>query len=341
MMFRTPTPASRAGHGRANIRGLRRLATPARRLALERWWPLLLLWTISTCTLGEVTAAEGGDVLVVEAHLQSGGARQALLLHRSLQGNVVRGEPGATVTLTTPSGGTVSYLESPPAFCAGAVPPEMTDSLTIEATCYATQANDDLLVQPGGAYELDVISARGEHLRGRTTVPGSFQGRRPAIPATSSFPACSLPPRTNLELMWTQSEGAWSYLATIEIIGLREALAGTDIEAPERLDLTGVSISQTDTTLVLPAEFGLFELTNVDPDLLVYLQGGFPPGVTARLRLSAVDRNYVNAIRGGSFHPSGVIRISSVIGDGVGVFASYVPRDLFIVVEQASQLARC
>jgi hypothetical protein len=293
------------------------------------------------CSLGEVTAAEGGDVLVVEGHLQASPQRQTILLHRSLRNGEARGEPNAEVTITGPDGVAVALSEVPQTVCAEDVSSELSDSLIVWAACYATSSPDELVVHPGATYQLDVVSERGERVRGRTTVPGSFRGRRPLVPDSEAFPACAMAPRTNLELMWTESEGAWSYLATVEITGLSGALEGTGIDAPDRVDLTGLSISQSDTTLVIPAEFGLFELSNLDQDLLIYLQGGFPPGVTARLRISALDRNYVNAIRGGSFNPSGAVRFSSVVGDGVGVFGSYVPRDLFIVVEPRSPLPRC
>lgn len=308
--------------------------------AWKGWLPLLLLVTLS-CRIGEVTATEGGDLLVVEGHLQARGQRQAVLLHRSLRGGVVRGEPGALVTITGPEGTSVQLEESPAQLCGDPASPDLNDALQVEATCYATATADDLPVRPGASYELEIISVRGERVRGRTTMPGEFAGRRPSITASNSLPGCSLPPRTNLELVWSVSEGAWSYLATLEVSGMKSALEGTGIEAPERFEVTGLAVSQTDTTLVLPAEFGLFELANLDTDLLVYLQGGFPGGVSARLRLSALDRNYVNAVRGGPFNPSGPIRISSVVGDGVGVFGSYVPLDLFIVVEENSPLPRC
>ncbi len=43
------------------------------------------------------------------------------------------------------------------------------------------------------------------------------------------------------------------------------------------------------------------------------------------MTVAAADRNYINGVRGGSFNPSGQVRISSVTGDGVGVFGSLVP----------------
>jgi hypothetical protein len=262
-----------------------------------------------------------------------------VVLHRSLQGELVRGEPGATVTLTGPDGDVVPLPQLPLEFCAGSVSPELTDSLSVAATCYATDFADRERVRAGETYELEVVTRGGERVRGRTTVPGEFEFRSPVTQGEFFF--CALPERTNLPLVWTRSKGAWSYLATMEVMGLRAALEGTGIEAPERLELTGLAISESDTTLVIPADFGLFELTNVPTELLVYLQNGFPPGVSVRLRLAALDRNYVNAIRGGSFNPSGPIRLSTVVGDGVGVFGSYVAHELFIVVETTAPLPDC
>lgn len=305
-------------------------------------WLALSGMLMCGCNLGEVTAAQGGDVLVVEGHLQANSReRQYVLLHRSLRDGEVRPEPGAAVTVTGPDGVPVEFEEVASGACAVLPRPGLEEEeVPVRVSCYATGQND-LFVLPGKTYELEVVSRSGERIRGRTTVPGDFAGRRPSLPPNSTVSACWLPPRTNIELMWSQSEGAWSYLANLEIVGLGSALSGSEMEVPDPLELTGLSISQTDTTLVLPREFGLFELTNVDQDLIAFLQNGFPPGVSLRLRVSALDRNYVNAIRGGSFNPSGAIRISSVVGDGIGVFGSYVPRDLFVVVEEEAPLPPC
>ncbi|MBD0319449.1 MAG: hypothetical protein ICV87_03885, partial [Gemmatimonadetes bacterium] len=62
-----------------------------------------------------------------------------------------------------------------------------------------------------------------------------------------------------------------------------------------------------------------------DNAALTALQSGFPDGVSVHLVVAAADRNYVNGVRGGSFNPSGPVRVSSVTGDGVGVFGSLVP----------------
>ena len=308
-----------------------------------RGWVLLLLAALSAgCDLGEITEAEGEDLLVVESHLQAARATQTVLLHRALRDGRMHAEPGARVTISGPDGVAVPLQESPFERCAVAprVDP-LEDWYTIHATCYSTATEDDLVVLPGATYELEVHTVRGEHVRGRTTVPGAFRGIRPAIPASQPFPVCGLPPMQNLELMWGQSAGASSYLATVRINGLAAALSDTDIIAPNSIELTGLAISRTDTTLVLPAEFGLFEIADLDDRLLILLQEGFPSGVSAHLRVIAADRNYVNGVRGGNFNPSGPVRISSVVGDGIGVFGSYVPRELFIVVEQDFTLTPC
>jgi hypothetical protein len=51
-----------------------------------------------------------------------------------------------------------------------------------------------------------------------------------------------------------------------------------------------------------------------------------PAGTAARVTVSAVDRNYVNWVRGGNFNPSGTVRIPSVEGDGTGFFGTSVTR---------------
>jgi len=55
------------------------------------------------------------------------------------------------------------------------------------------------------------------------------------------------------------------------------------------------------------------------------LRDGVPAEAEARLVLLAADRNYTNAVRGGRFNPSGNVRLTSVVGDAVGLFGSIVP----------------
>ena len=305
----------------------RRTALPSLR---PRAWPLLLsTLLLAGCELAEVTAAAGEDVLVVEAVLRAGDDRQQVLLHRSLSGGAIRGEPDARVVVRTPEGSDVRLHEQPLGLCASGLAPEMVDSLRIEASCYASDAGA-LDVRPGEVYELHVEPAGGGEARGRTVVPGDFALLRPGHTDVSG--SCSLPPATPLETVWSSSEDAWSYLVGVEISGLRAAFAGTGIEAPDLLELTGVAISERDTTLVFPGEIGLFDRFDENQALLIALQAGLPAGVRAEMVVTAADRNLVNAVRGGSFNPSGPVRVSSVIGAGIGLFGSLVPRRIVIEV---------
>lgn len=289
--------------------------------------PLLL----AACELTEVTTEPGADIVVVEAIIRAGSPRQSILLHRSLQGNEARPEPGARVTVTRGDGEEHTFSEGPLAICAeGSETSQAEGEVRVRATCYTTVLPSTFSITPGETYELRVVTTDGREMQGRTTLPGDFAFNH--APLDVPGVDCTLEPLTNLPITWSVSRGAWSYLAAMQIIRLREALAGSGIDAPDRLELTGLAISQNDTTLVIPSEVGVFELGSVDQEILKVLQIGFPAGVTVDLTVAAIDRNYANAVRGGSFNPSGPTRISSIVGDGVGVFGSIVPRSIQIQV---------
>jgi hypothetical protein len=129
-------------------------------------------------------------------------------------------------------------------------------------------------------------------------------------------------------------------VADLSITGLG-GLAGQGLHIPDPMLIRGVSVSQADTTLVLPAEFGVFERLQYDSDLLVAIRNGFPEGARIDLVLAAADRNWVNSVRGTGFNPSGLIRISTVVGDGVGVFGSLNVQRALVVVRKSTNLPRC
>jgi hypothetical protein len=280
------------------------------------------------CTLTEVVTEAGADLVVVESVLRPDTPFPRLLLHRALTGATIRGEPGARVVVRTETGREVVFQEAGAELClteVGAI-----GSLVNQATCYV--AEQELRVEPGRTYWLDVRTTRGERLRSRTVVPGAFSFR--GLPADSAgITRCSLPVLTPLTLTWTPSAGTWSYLANLQVRGLREALAGSGIrDIPDPLELTGLSITERDTSIVVPANFGVFERARFESELLQLLQLGFPVAVDASIVVAAVDRNYVNAVRGGRFNPSGSVRVSSIVGDGVGLFGSLVPLRVEITV---------
>ena len=98
------------------------------------------------------------------------------------------------------------------------------------------------------------------------------------------------------------------------------------------LSLLGLSLSAADTSIVYPAELGLFSRTELDHDLSVELQKGLPGGTEAEVTVAAVDGNFVNWARGGNFNPSGPVRVPSVTGDGTGFFGSALVRGFAVSV---------
>lgn len=297
---------------------------------------------LGACTLADVTVPPSEDRLVVEAVLRTDVSRQAILLHRSVREQASVGEPGAQVSVTAPSGREIVFHETEePCFT---ISPEYQDSeVAAGATCYLSALDAGRWVQPGETYDLTVRTTRGELARARTTVPGGFavNGIHTSGRNDLGEPACALPPETPLELTWTPSSGAWGYLAPLTVYGL-SAIFPASYEPPDPLELMGVSVSARDTTLLLPAEFGVFDRFSYNQNLLRALQAGLPDSSVARVVIAAADRNYINGVRGGNFNPSGQVRISSIVGDGVGVFGSLTPLAFTIDVgTEATSLPSC
>lgn len=283
---------------------------------------------LSGCTIADVAVAPGEDRLVVEAVLRTDVASQYILLHRSVQGGVAQGEPGAQIVVTRGDGLQTSFVQASAQICYSIDPAylQSDEPVEIRGTCYLSPPSITSWVIPGQTYDLTVRTTRGEVARGRTTVPGSFTLQGVVVSRWEDVPpvACTLRPNTPLLLTWTQAAGAWGYIAPLRIHGLSTVLPDS-FGTRDPLQLVGVSVSARDTSLVLPGEFGVFDRLSYNQSLLRLLQGGLPRGATARVVVAAADRNYINGVRGGAFNPSGPIRISSVVGDGVGVFGSLVP----------------
>jgi hypothetical protein len=295
-----------------------------------RIWGVLVAFLVAAmaaCELAEVAAPEGEDVLVAESVLRVGLRQQFLILHHSLEGRAIRGEPGATVLVTTAAGLRVQFQEATLREClVEDVDDWGIDSLQVNATCYASPLAAGRFVTPDQTYELSVQTVGGKILRGRTTVPSNYSFRTPAVAVsqTTRMVTCRLA-NTPFDLTWTHAEGAWAYLSSLELTDWGESLLAQGIEVPNPLELTGVSVSASDTTLLFPENLGVFQRFDLDQRLLLALQGGLPADANATLVILAADRNYTNGVRGGRFNPSGNIRTSSVVGDGIGVFGSVVP----------------
>lgn len=283
------------------------------------------------CRLEEVALAPPEDVVVAEVFLQAGEAQQFAFLHRSL-GTGALTVPNAVVELTGPDGRVAQYSPAAGIECVNAGSSFLPDTV---GSCYATTPAVRSLVSPGATYSLRIRLPGGGQLTGTTTVPGAFRLKRPSVAQ------CKLAPGTLLPMEWTRSVGAWVYLSETRLAHVRKAL-DPNATNDRSLDMTGLSISAEDTTIVFPSEFGLFDRFNdKDAPVLLALQKGLPEGVTATVTVSAADRNYVQWVRRGTFNPSGTVQIPSLQGDGTGVFGSLAPARFDLTSVATSPLPPC
>ena len=276
---------------------------------------------LAACDLQEVTVAESEDVVVAEITLRAGDSIQTAFLHRTRQPGVSGVVRDARIEVTNAQGDVLGFL-----------PVDSEACLTEEArgaagSCYVSERSDYAIV-PGETYTLRIELTSGEVMTSATRVPETFTLIRPAVAE------CSLPANTTLPMAWTSSSDAWVYVSETLLHGLAPILRERGIELEDDpLELFGLSISNQDTTVVFPTEFGLFQ--RFDEDLtraLIAIQNGLPAGVVADVTIAAADRNYVNWERGGNFNPSGLIRVASIRGDGTGTFGSMVTHRVVIHV---------
>lgn len=304
---------------------------------------LALTGAAAACELTESTAASGDDLVVVEALVKLGGPDfwnqpdvvggatasindVRVMLHRTIEGDLGRNQPvpGARVELRLPDGAVLRLPEVNVDYCRQSAPVEGTGSCYFASSIDA----DERLAAPlrslrgGMRLDLSIETVGGERLSSTSRIPGDFE-----LLGVASGSTLDLAANTLLDLGWTVSEGAWSYVAEAEISGLPAALAAEGITVEDDpLFLLGLAISASDTTIVFPSEFGVFDRFDLDRDLSLRLQQGLPAATRSRISVAAVDRNYVNWIRGGNFNPSGQVRVPSVQGDGTGFFGTSVVR---------------
>jgi hypothetical protein len=290
--------------------------------------PLLTL--VAGCELAEVTLTETEDLVVAEVLVQvrdddTGPPRPPsvlALLHRT--SGAPEGVPGAQVTIHTPRRD-VRLTQSGQFSCLSSLVPNYGTS------CYTASVADEAFIAPGDPLDIEITLPGGGRLTGSVRVPGDFHLIGPA--AAQSSPACRLAPDTTFTMRWSQSAGAWAYVSETALEDFRSGFAAKGIEvAEDSLYMFGLSTSAADTTIVFPREFGLIERLLLDRDLLVALQKGLPAGAFGPVTVAAVERNYTNWARGGTFNPSGQVRIPSLRGDGTGFFGAAVVRKITVVV---------
>jgi hypothetical protein len=314
-----PTAGGRVPGGRGAATGLRELVLLA-----------TAALAFAGCELEEVTVVDLVDVAVAETYVVIREDPAQNRVRAFLHGTTAGGAPNlrtfedARVRVTRSDGLVLDFGIVPVRECVDSLPPGAT------GTCFAADTALVRLISPGDALELRITFAGGEAMSA-VRVPGAFR-------FTGSGAQCRLVPDTSFDLVWSRSAGAWAYVSETLIEGLAAALEPEGIAADDPLYLLGLSVSAQDTTIAFPSEFGLFDRFDLDRALAVRLQRGLPDATYSRISVAAVERNYVNWVRGGSFNPSGAVRVSSLRGDATGVFAAAVVRDL-VVITSASPLA--
>ena len=294
--------------------------------ALRAWRPLAFaaILPLAGCELSEVTLTEPENILVAEVYVMVGDGDDQMMafLHWTLGPEAGAPELGlSSVHLITEDSTVINLQLRPPSDC---LLPEALPAVAgacFKATPFAVPP------APGSPFEVEIIVPDGRTLRGTTTVPEAFDLLSPA-----GGGVCYLGPNRPFRVRWSRSEGAWAYGAEAQFWGLRNALKPQGIEVEEdSVALLGLAVSDNDTTIVFPGEFGVFNRFELDRDLALALQKGMPQGAVAQVVVGALDRNYVNWVRGGNFNPSGPVRVSSIQGPGIGVFGSVVRRTLSVV----------
>jgi len=269
------------------------------------------------CELTEVSVAAPEPIVVAEVYFRADeeGGRGFALLHRS-GGAMPRDISGAEVWVRTEDGGLDRFGETGPEHCLDS---ELPEGFVIACHRLPPEVADRIVV-PGAGLDVEVRLRDGGRITGATRVPGAFEFVGPP----GDVESCLLPPLSLLPTQWTPSAGAWAYLPEAEI--RLEGFAAASVV------LTGVAISESDTRIVFPSEFGVFQRFGEDREFLIEIQDGLPDRSLAQVVVAAADRNTVNWLRGGNFNPSGQVRIPSLFGDGTGVVGAAVSRSFRVEV---------
>jgi hypothetical protein len=303
---------------------------------LPRFVCLTALAALGGCDLEEITIVEIEDVVIAEVYvnLLENPAKNEILafLHKTVGSpdSGIDQLPNARIVVSRSDGLALILAATANEACI-----ELSEAEEPGA-CFLADSVQTANLQPGDLLDIVITFAGGGVLTGAARIPSHFQLQ--GIP-----PACRLDPETLLPVHWSSSEGAWAYVNEASIQGLPDALIGEGIEvSDDPLNLLGLSISDDDTTIVFPSEFGLFDRFDLDQDLSVRLQSGLPNSTIADVSITAVEGNYVNWARGGNFNPSGQVRVPSLRGDGTGVFGATVSRSFVVVSSSgASGLPDC
>ena len=286
----------------------------------------------TACTLTDVQIAEAEDVLLIEAYVSWAPpaplAAATVFVHGTLTSEgVLRGlSPEVLIEMIAEEGQRTALLEVPTGVCLVSFSPDSNPG-----RCYAGALPASVF--PGKRVTMEIAVADGRKITGGTVIPEDFE----IVSPTASSGTCRVPSERLLEVAWTPSPGAWAYPSETALQGVREVLVAKDVQFDDLDDpliLFGLAISDSDTTVSFPNEYGLFDRfgDDVTTRALIELQDGLLTGMSASITVAAADRNYVNWQRGGNFNPSGLVRVPSLRGDGTGVLGSTVRRTVNVEV---------
>ena len=187
---------------------------------------------------------------------------------------------------------------------------------TTSGTCYAAAAPSAYFA-PLAELSLQVALPDGRQLFGTSTIPGLFTPSRLAL----RDGRCRAEPETNYRIEWDPVEGAWAHIAEAEFTGLRSNLWSS----PHPLHLSAAWMaSYPDYRMGFPRKLLEEDVPWNARKAARRLESGLPWGVTARLAVAAIDRNWANWIRPGQVHWAGDVPVPSVFGDGTGMFGTAV-----------------
>lgn len=295
---------------------------------MRRVFTLMAVVALGACELEEITIVDAEDVVIAEVYVNfvEGPANTEVVafLHSTADPTleVVERLLRSEITITRADGFSFGLSNQAETNCLDSRP------AGANGACFGSDPSDATRLRPGDLLELTIELDGGGLLEGATRIPGIFE-----LEIDSSV--CRLDPDTQMPVRWSNSEGAWAYINETSIRDLPDALRPEGIEVDEDpLYLLGLSISDEDTDILFPAEFGVFNRFDLDTDLAVRLQEGLPAGSSAEIAITAVERNYVNWARGGTFNPSGQVRVPSLRGDGSGVFGGTVGRRFLALADE-------
>lgn len=274
----------------------------------------------SACELQEVTIAESDPFVVVESYLIAG-QTPFVALHASAGAAELIGSDADVRLIATDA--TIEMQRTDPLDCLATGHGIDSRAFPGGLACYQVSGADSAAIDPTELFHLSVQLPDGSRLDGATRVPEQVALLTDAGSVISE--PCYLLPSTQYEMTWSSASGAAAYVLDLRAYGVGAALEreGIVVEVPDPIILRGLAIGDSDTTIVLPREFGLFDRFSLDGPLLIALQRGIPEGVSFDVVVAAVDQNFVNWVRGGDFNPSGLIRTPSMFGDeGTGVVGS-------------------